>query len=379
MNVLIIGAKAAGLKAGCRIKRLLPASSVVVLDEGENVSLAACGLPYFLSGDIEQLSKLVTTPYDVERSPEYFAEAKGIDVLTNIRADSIDTAKHIVKCTEVRTSEPREFSYDHLILATGASAIIPPIEGMDLQGVSVFTSASDAIALRQAAAQGKIEKAAIIGGGFIGCEIAEALGALWGIQVTLFERESQILPQILDDEMAQIVQQELLRQGATIYNGMGISAIEQDGEKLKLSTDIGFAFEGFDRIVVTAGVKPRVELAEQAGIELGETGGIKVDAQMCTNLPNIFAAGDCVESTNIVTGKPCYLPLGSLANRMGRVAANTIAGKDDSFGAVCGSSCVKVYDMNVAVVGMTASAASDAGFNVGESWGYFAETFSYSG
>ncbi len=377
MNILIIGAKAVGLKAACRVKRLLSQASVTVIDRGEHISLAACGLPYFMSGDIEQLTELLTTPYDVVRTPEYFTSAKGIEVLTGVRADQIDPDKCIVSSTELATDQKLDFAYDKLVIATGASAVFPPIEGIDLPGVMSFKDAEDAIALKQGAAQSQIEKAAVIGGGFIGCEVAEAFGALWGIDTTLIEMEQRILSQMLDAEMAHIAELELSRQGVNLFCGARVNAIKKDGDKLRLELKNGDHLQGFDRVVVSAGVKPRVGLAEDAGVAIGSTGGIIVDAQMRTNIPNISAAGDCVQLTHVITGKPCYLPLGSLANRMGRTAANAIAEKDDVFAPVCGAACLKVYDMNVAAVGLTARAAEKAGFDVGESWGYFTDKADY--
>ncbi|MBU1651311.1 FAD-dependent oxidoreductase, partial [bacterium] len=181
MKIVIIGAKAAGLKAACRVKRLLPDAEVTVLDEGQHVSLSACGLPYFLSADIEEFRRLLTTPYDVERTPAYFAAVKGVTVLTGIRATSIDTDQQVVHALHLETGESREFAYDELIIGTGAKPILPAIEGIDLPGVYSFTQPEEAIELRQAAAQGKLEKVAVVGGGYIGCELCEAFRALWGI------------------------------------------------------------------------------------------------------------------------------------------------------------------------------------------------------
>ncbi|MBU0520387.1 FAD-dependent oxidoreductase [bacterium] len=377
MKIVIIGAKAAGLKAACRVKRLLPDAEVTVLDEGQHVSLSACGLPYFLSADIEEFRRLLTTPYDVERTPAYFAAVKGVTVLTGIRATSIYTDQQVVHALHLETGESREFAYDELIIGTGAKPILPAIEGIDLPGVYSFTQPEEAIELRQAAAQGKLEKVAVVGGGYIGCELCEAFRALWGIDTALFEAEDQVLPHVLDAEIARVVENELQKQGVACFLNTKITGIVADGEKLTLKTDFGLDHTGFDRVVIAVGVEPRVELAEAASITIGETGGIVVDNQMRTNLPHVYAAGDCIEVKHALTGKACYLPLGSLANRQGRVAANTIAGKDDHFEPVRGASCLKVFDMNVAAVGLTVQQAAGAGFEVGESWGVFTDKADY--
>jgi NADPH-dependent 2,4-dienoyl-CoA reductase/sulfur reductase-like enzyme/rhodanese-related sulfurtransferase len=350
---------------------------VTVLDGGEHISLASCGLPYFLSGDLEQFQELVTTAYDVVRDPEYFAEVKDVQILTGTRAEKIDIDTKTVAAVDVASGEAKEFQYDELVIATGAKPVVPDIKGLDLSAVQTFTKAEDAIALKRAAAQGQLGKVAVIGGGFIGCELCEAFTALWGIKTTLFEFEDHILPRMLDVEMARIVELELQRKGVSHYINTAVSEIKETGKQFSVVTDFGLAFDGFDGVVVAAGVKPRVELALEAGIELGTTGAIRVNSKMQTNIPHIYAAGDCVESTDIVTGKPCYLPLGSIANRQGRVVGNVIAGIDDSFGAVNGSACLKVFDVNIAAVGLTVEAATDYGFEVGESWGVFTDRADY--
>jgi len=377
MKIVVIGAEAAGMKAACRTKRLLPEAEITVLDEGEYISLAACGLPYFLSADIEEFKRLLTTAYDVERTPEYFGNVKAIAVHTGVRADSIDTADHVVHTTHLESGEQRDYSYDKLILATGARPILPEIDGLDLPGVYTFTKPEDAIELRQAAAQGKLEKVAVIGGGYIGCELSEAFTALWGIDTVLFEAEDQLLPQVLDPEVARVIELELERQEVAYYLNTTVTGIVQDGEKLTLQTEFGFDHTDFDRVIIAAGFRPRVDLAKDAGIAIGETGGILVDSQMHTNNPDIFAAGDCIEVKNLLTDKPGYQPMGSLANRQGRVVANVIAGKEDHFEPVVGSSCLKVFDMNVASVGLSHHQGIKAGFSIGEAWGVFTDKADY--
>ncbi len=377
MKILVIGAKAAGMKAACRAKRLLPEAEVTVLDEGEHISLAACGLPYFLSGDIDDFKDLLKTSYDVIRDHDFFAGAKGVKVVTGVCATGIDPDGKSVTAVRVSSGETVTYAYDELLLATGARPVLPSITGTNLPGVSTFTRASDAMDLRQAAARGKINKAAVVGAGFIGCELCESFRALWGIDVTLFEREAQVLPEMLDPEVARIVELELRRQGVACHLNSPVREINPDGDQYRVTTGDGSAFDGFDRVIFAAGVKPRSDLAAAAGVELGAGGGIVVDRQMRTNIPHIFAAGDCVQVTHILTGKPCYLPLGSLANRMGRVAGNVMAGKDDAFAPVTGASCVKVFDVNVAAVGFTARKAREEGFEIGESWGVFSDRADY--
>lgn len=377
MNILVIGARAAGLKAACRAKRLLPDAKVVVIEEGKYISYASCGLPYYLSADVEEFRQLIFTPYRVEKNPEFFAASKGVEVITGTRAERIDAEKQIVHCRKMASHEEITFHYDDLIIATGASPITPEIKGINSEGVYTFTRPQDAIALREAASNNQLERVAVIGGGYVGCELCEAFKALWGIDVTLFEEKSHVLSQILDPETAHIVRMELGRQGITAYVDTGVSEIIKYGDKLDVLTNSEVKFEGFNRVIIAAGVKPRTDLAETAGLKTGLTGGIIVDAHMRSSVPHIFAAGDCVESEHILTGKAQHSPFGSIAIRMGRTAANVIAGKDDSFGPVCGAACLKVFDMNIASVGLTAQAAAEAGFSVGESWGFFTDKPDY--
>ncbi|TKJ40790.1 hypothetical protein CEE37_07445 [candidate division LCP-89 bacterium B3_LCP] len=377
MKILVIGASAAGLKAACRVRRLLPKAEVTVLEEGQYISYAACGFPYFLSADIDDFRQLLTTAYDVEKTPEYFKSVKDVTVLTGIRVDVINPERKTVKATELRNDKKADYSYDILVLATGAHPVKPVISGIDLPGVFTFTRPEDVIELRQAANRGELEKVAIIGAGFVGCELCESFRALWGLETVLFEIEPSVLPGMLDPEISAIIETELKRQDVELFLNTDVTGIESSVDKLRIDTDSGLSIEGFDRVIIAAGVTPRVELAKNAGIEIGTAGGIVVDLMMRTGAPDVFAVGDCVEVVDAVTKQQRHLPLGSLANRMGRVAANTIAEREDRFGPVCGTLCLKVFDINVAATGITAETASEAGLKVGESWGVFTDRSHY--
>lgn len=375
MNVVVIGASAAGLKAACRVKRLRPEANVTVIEKGKHISYSACGLPYFLSGDVDSFRELNTTAYDVVKDVDYFRDTKGVEVMTGTMAVSINPDKRYIEVVQ-EGGEVITMNYDKLVIATGANPAIPDIPGVDLEGVCTFTKAEDAIELRKALQTGQIGKAAVIGAGFIGVELCEAFTAMWGVEVELFEMLEQPLSKMLDREMAMIVEKELLENGVETLFGCRIEGIEKKDDVLNVVTDKG-RFSGFDRVIIAAGVKPAVGLAEEAGIELGVTGGIKVDERMRTSREEIYTAGDCVEATHVLTGKPMHIPLGSLANRMGRVAGNVIAGREDVFGAAAGSACVKVFDMNVAAVGLTFKSAKDAGIDAGEVWGVFTDKVHY--
>lgn len=376
MKIVVIGASAAGLKAGCRARRINPEAKVTVVEKGKYISYAACGLPYFVSGDVDSFVQLQKTAYDVVKDAEYFANTKDITVMTETAAIKIDTSGKTVQC-EKSSGEKLELPFDKLIIATGAEPAIPNIEGVDLPGVTTFTKAEEAMALRKDLQAGKIGKVCIAGGGFIGCELTESFIAMWGAETELLEAKPYILSQMLDEEMARIVTKEICRNGAEVHTGSAVQKIVEDGGKLKVVTSKWTA-GGFDRVIIAAGVKPSVKLAQDAGIETGETGGIKVDFRLMTKMEDIFAAGDCAEFQRAVDKEPAYIPLGSLANRMGRTAGNSAAGKLDFMTGITGASCLKVFDLTVAAVGMTAEAACHAGYNSGESWGVFTDRAHYS-
>ena len=376
MNIVVIGASAAGLKAACRARRLMPDAKVKVIEKGKYISYSACGLPYFLAGDVDSFRELNTTAYDVVKDPDYFLHTKDVEVLTETVAEHIEADKKVLHCYNLIEGESFRLKYDKLVIATGADPVIPPINGADLPGVCTFTTAEDAIELRKALQTGQIGKAAIIGAGFIGCELTEAFTAMWGVEIVLFEMLDHPLAKMLDPEMAGIVMKEFERNEIETHFGSAIKTIEGVGDTLKIVTENG-EFDGFDRVIITAGVRPSVKLAEDAGIDIGPLGGITVDEKMQTSVPAIYAAGDCVEAEHTLTGKSCHLPLGSLANRMGRVAGNNLAGKDDVFEPVVGSSCLKIFDLNIAAAGLSFAAAENAGFDPGESWGVFTDRVHY--
>ncbi|MFC1556877.1 FAD-dependent oxidoreductase [candidate division KSB1 bacterium] len=370
-NIIVIGASAAGLKAACRARRLLPQSEVTVIESGKYISYAACGLPYYLSGDIEDFDDLRKTPYELIKDPDYFASIKDVTVLTHLCADRISKEQHTLCCHDVNTGTERIFPYDTLVIATGASPVIPDIPGNDLPGISTFTNADDAIELKKACESGKINSVVVVGAGYIGIELCEAFSALWGIEVTLIEQESHILSGFIDSELAVKVEEMLKDEGVNVITGTRCTGITQNGSGLSVHTDGITCDTVFDRVLFCTGIKPNIGIAIDAGLKTGETGGITVDDNLRTSDPDIYAGGDCVEIEHRLTGKQVLFPLGSIANRMGRVIGNNIAGKERTFAPIVGSSVLKAFDWNIASVGLTATKAREAGFNTGEAWGVF--------
>ena len=273
------------------------------------------------------------------------------------------------------TGETKVYPYDKLILATGAKPIVPSGIPADNPRISTFKRLEDGIALRKALQTGKIKKVGLIGAGPIGCELAEAFMAMWGAKAILFDAAPAILPAMLDPEMARIVETYLKGEGVEIHANCPLLSIVESKEGVTIKTPKG-DFE-VDHVVIAIGVKPDSALAAECGLKIGKTGGIVVDERMTTSDPNIFAAGDCVELKHLVSGGPIALPLGSLANREGRVIGSNLGGGDEQFGPVAGSAAVKVFDMNVSSTGLTTKAAVDAGFDVGMAWGSFTDRADY--
>ena len=411
-KIVVIGASAAGLKAAARARRLLPAAEVTVLDERSFISYGACGLPYFLSGDVDSLDALRETMYGAIRDPDFFAKAKGLDVRTGLRVESVDAERRVVTAVSCEPdegdSEDRiEFSYDRLVLATGAAPRRLPGAETRKAGaaVSCFHTPEDARALRQGLQTGQIGGVIVVGAGFIGCELAGAFSELWGCEVTLIEAADSVLPELLDADMAELVAGELQRNDVTVRTGAAVERIVteggvEDGAKagdgdLKAAVFAAGETLRADRAVIAAGVTPRVDLAAGAGLEVGPCGGLVVNERLQTSRPDIYAAGDCIEVVHGITGQPVFVPLGSLANRQGRVVgdnlavehgwkgvgaqagAGSMAADFSRFGPVVGSACVKIFDWNVAVAGITATQARRAGLEAREAFGTFFDTAHY--
>lgn len=363
IRVLIIGGVACGPKAASRLKRLMPEADITIVDRSAYISYGACGIPYYVEGLFDDVMVLNETPVGVRRTPQFFEQVKGVKIITRTEALSINRASKTVRVRNLDTGEEKDLPYDKLILATGATAIRPPIPGMDLQNVWNVRSLEDGQAIRQVVEDKGLKKAVIVGGGYIGLEMAEAL-ILKGLKVTVVEMLDHILSHMLDPELALLMENYLTQKGVELLLGEKVQSINGDGTVKSVTTDKRTI--DADLVVVSVGVKPNDKLAREAGLACDPQGGIIINNYCQTSDPDIYAGGDCVLNPYITpfTGRPIYVPLGSTANKHGRVIANHIAGIVTPFPGIAATSICKIFDYTVGRVGITQAMAHNLGLDV---------------
>jgi len=376
-DVVIVGGVAAGPKTAATLARRMPKAKITLFEKGEHISFGTCGLPYFASGDIDSFRELTVTSYDIPRDVGFFKQTKGFDVVTGSEVVEIDRENKKVVVRKIESGVTFEHGYDKLVLATGATPQKAPFPTAESPRIRHFTRPDDAIEFRKSAQTGQIGKAVIVGGGFIGCELAEATGGMWGIETILIEKEKQLLPYVLDPEMADIAVREMGRNDIEIRTGSMVEKIELDDDSNPVVHIKGDEPVTADFVFLCLGVRPNIELASECGLEIGETGAIMVNRRMQTSDTDIFAGGDCVESESIVTGKKLFIPMGSLANRHGRVIAENISGNDCEFPGVTGAFLVKVFETNLGSVGISEQKAKDTGIKTKAVWGAFVDKPDY--
>ncbi|MBU4055406.1 MAG: FAD-dependent oxidoreductase [Proteobacteria bacterium] len=361
-KVVVIGGVACGPKAAARIKRLKPETEVTIIEKGELLSYAGCGLPFYISGEVHSHNELMSTPAGVVRDTHFFKVVKDINVHNHTLVESVDRKNKIVKAVKTDTGEPIEFPYDTLVLAVGSKTTVPPIEGTDLKGVHFLQTVEDARKIKNESGSLAGKNAVIIGAGLIGMEVTEALKKR-GLNITLVERLDTAMGQLLDPEIAYHVHQELKANGVSLVLGKTVEKIMGDdaGNVKKVITDAGEV--PADIVLIAVGVRPNIRLAKEMGLEIGKTGAIAVDHHMRTSDPDIYAGGDCVENNNLVTGKPLYVPMGSTANKHGRVIGDNICGIPTEFKGVLGTAICKVFHMNVARTGLSEIQAKNEGYD----------------
>jgi NADPH-dependent 2,4-dienoyl-CoA reductase/sulfur reductase-like enzyme/rhodanese-related sulfurtransferase len=361
-RVVIVGGVAAGPKAACRLKRLQPGWDVTIVDQDSLISYGGCGIPYYVCGDVSDEAELRSTSFHMVRDEAFFRDAKGVEVLTRTKALEIDRRNKTLRVENLESGEIRELSYDKLMLSTGARPFVLPIDGADLDGVFTIANLHKAIEIKKRIASGKVAKAVVIGGGAIGVEMAEAFADLWELDTTLIEFMPQLLPRIVDWQFAAMLKTHLEEKKVAVYTNEGATEILGDEQGRVVAVKTPDRTLEADLVVMAAGVRPRSELATEAGLAVAPWGGIAVNSRLQTSDPDIYAAGDCIATVNLITGKDAYAPLGSLANREGRVAGDNMAGIPTTFNGVVGSFIMKAFDRCIAATGITYEAAVAEGF-----------------
>lgn len=362
-KIVVIGGVAAGPKAACRVKRLLPDAEVVVIDQDSLVSYGGCGIPYFVSGDVSDEKELRSTSFHVVRDEDFFSQAKGVTMLTRTRALAIDRQAKTVRVEQLDTGETNELLYDKLVLATGSVPNRLQIPGADLEGVYVVNDMHRAIAIKNDLARGKVSKAVVIGGGAIGLEMAESLADLWGIETTVLEYMDQLLPRIVDPPFAAMLEKHLRDNNVTVYTGESATGLESDAAGRVCRVTTPKRSIDADLVIMSVGVRPRTDLAREAGLLVSPQGGIVVNNRMQTSDPVVYAAGDCVEISNQVSGMKNNAPMGSLANRQGRVVADNIAGIPSQFEGWVGSFIMKAFECCIGGTGLSCMSAKGLGYD----------------
>lgn len=353
MRVVVVGGVAAGMSAASQAKRRQPNAEVIAIERGPFVSYGACGIPYNIEAPERDIEDLVVI------TPERFRDERGIDVRLRHEAVAIDARQKTVRIRSLESGREEKLSYDRLVIATGASATKPPLPGIDLDGVFLLRELTDGAAIKESIAVKNPRHVAIIGGGYIGLEMTEAFRNL-GIGVTILERMDQLAPG-MDPELAALVRAEVERNEVEVRTETSVEGIERAAERLVVRTD-GGSVEA-DLVLVSVGVRPNVSLAREAGVKLGETGAIAVDEGMRTNLPDVFAAGDCAEALHRVSGKQVWVPLGTTANKQGKVAGANAVGADERFAGIVATAAFKVFDLQVGRTGLGLEEARDLGLD----------------
>ena len=353
MKVLVLGGVAAGTKIAAKLMREDRANEVTVLNKGRNISYAGCGLPYYVGHVIENKEELIVN------TPLKYEKLTGVKVLTEMEAVKVETNQKKVSAIDLKTGETKDFSYDKLVIAVGASPVKPPVEGCDLENVFFMRTPEDAIRLRTLIDGGSIKKAVVVGAGYIGLEIAENLKTI-GVRPFVLDMAPQILAPGFDKEMADYAEGKLSESGIPVVTGVTVTAIEGNGKVEKVLTSKK-AYKA-DLVVLSAGIRPNTAFLNDTGLEMVK-GTILTNEYGETNLPDIYAAGDCAMVHNAITGKPAWSPMGSTANIAGRIIAQNMMGAKISYRGTLGTAVCKLPGINVGRTGLTEVQAKEEGFD----------------
>lgn len=368
MKVVIVGGVAGGATAAARLRRLDENAHIVMFERGEHISFANCGLPYYIGGVIRNREKLIL------QTPESFSRRYNVDVRVKSEVIRINRQNRTVSVKDLATGNTYEEAYDVLILSPGAEPMVPNPDWARLDAVFTLRSIPDTFKITEYVQRINPRRAAVVGAGYVGMEMAENLHQL-GLEVSIIEMADHVIPP-LDAEMAAEVHHHILGKGISLYLGKGLTAIRQSAGGYELTLSDGENLTA-DMVILAAGVRPDSRLAVEAGLEIGTRGCIVTNDRMQTSDPSIYAVGDAIEVKDFVTGKKVFVPLASPANKQARIAADNICGLDSAYGGTQGTAILKVFDMTVAVTGNSERALKAAGVDYEKSYTYSASHAGY--
>lgn len=359
-KVLIIGGVAAGMKTASRLRRRDKEAEITVIERGELVSYGACGFPYYISDEVKNFNEFTHTPQGIARDVEYFKNVKGIDVLIRREAQKINREAKTVTVLDKTTGTVTDMPYDVLVLGTGATPVRLPVPGADLDGIHNFWFPWEVEQVKAELAANNVTDVVIVGAGFIGMELAEAFNNI-GVKVSVVEMQDRILPQMLDLEMAELAAKPVAAAGINLCLGEKTVAFEGAERVTAVKTDTRTV--PAQMVIVAVGVRPNVELAREAGLAIGPSGCIAVNEYMQTSDPCIYAGGDCAENTHRVSGAKIFAPMGSTANKHGRVIADNICGDMVKYPGVLGTGLCRMPGMEAGSTGLNERTAAAAGID----------------
>ena len=356
-RIVIIGGVAAGMKTASRLRRRDKDAEIIVLERGSEVSYGACGFPYYIGGDVKAFGCFTDGPQGI-RDAAYFREVKGVEVLIRHEATAINRGEHTVTYLNRDTGETKVLPYDKLVLATGSTPVKLPIPGAELAGVHNFWFPWDVHAVKKDMIENKVTDVVIVGAGLVGMELAEAFHKQ-GLTVSIVEMQDRILPQMLDKELADLLQKPVLQAGINLYLNEKTLAIEGNTKVTAVKTDKRVI--PAQMVVVAVGVRPNVELARDAGLAIGPSGSIAVNEYLETSDPDIYAGGDCAENTNLISKAKLFTPMGSTANKHGRVIADNISGEKIKYPGILNTGICQVLNWQAGSTGLNETSAKKAG------------------
>jgi NADPH-dependent 2,4-dienoyl-CoA reductase/sulfur reductase-like enzyme len=355
-RLVVVGGDAAGMSAASQVRRLRKDMDIVVFERGPHTSYAACGIPFYIGGLVADERRLIA------RSPREFQEEHNIDARALTEVEALDLDRRTVRFRSVLTGAPGELAFDALLLATGTEPLLPDVPGKENRGIFVVNTLENALRLKRFLEETRPRRAVVVGGGYIGLEMAEALRCHLGMEVTVVERAPQVM-KTLDPDMADSVAKALEKAGIRLFLGEALTGFEAEGTRVgAVVTDRRILQT--DLVILALGVRPNSKLAAEAGIPLGVRNAIRVDERMRTPLPGIWAAGDCAEVNHLVSARPTHVALGTIANKTGRVAGISIAGGDAAFPGTAATAVCRICSCEIGRTGLTEEEAAELALSV---------------